>query len=125
MPPSFFNPHYSVCAQIATKLVGLLSVRDVDAEPRSDEARRRLCFFANSLFMELPPAPAVPSMHSFSVMTPFYSEGGTNRALFCYGGSENFSTVVFLPRSFFFSSLLHLLIHFSFFVFLFSSSSSK
>lgn len=55
--------------------MGLLSVRDVDAEPRSDEARRRLCFFANSLFMELPPAPAVPSMHSFSVMTPFYSEG--------------------------------------------------
>jgi callose synthase len=60
--------------QVATKLVGLLAVRKVDAEPRSDEARRRLCFFANSLFMEVPPAPAVPAMRSFSVMTPFYSE---------------------------------------------------
>jgi hypothetical protein len=65
---------FAALPQVATKLVGLLAVRKVDAEPRSDEARRRLCFFANSLFMEVPPAPAVPAMRSFSVMTPFYSE---------------------------------------------------
>jgi len=60
--------------KITTKLSGLLATRAVDAEPRSGEARRRLTFFMNSLFMDMPKAPAVPDMHSFSVLTPFYSE---------------------------------------------------
>eukprot|EP00615_Pteridomonas_danica_P011666 CAMPEP_0114334276 /NCGR_PEP_ID=MMETSP0101-20121206/4269_1 /TAXON_ID=38822 ORGANISM="Pteridomonas danica, Strain PT" /NCGR_SAMPLE_ID=MMETSP0101 /ASSEMBLY_ACC=CAM_ASM_000211 /LENGTH=1491 /DNA_ID=CAMNT_0001465485 /DNA_START=2711 /DNA_END=7186 /DNA_ORIENTATION=+ len=59
---------------ICSKLVGLLSVRKADAEPSSAEARRRLTFFVNSLFMTMPSAPPVPDMNSFSVMTPFYSE---------------------------------------------------
>jgi callose synthase len=59
---------------ICKKLVGLLSVRKAAAEPSSAEARRRLTFFVNSLFMDMPSAPPVPDMNSFSVMTPFYSE---------------------------------------------------
>jgi callose synthase len=59
---------------ICNKLCGLLSVRKADAEPSSAEARRRLTFFVNSLFMDMPSAPSVPDMNSFSVMTPFYSE---------------------------------------------------
>ncbi|THF95571.1 hypothetical protein TEA_019008 [Camellia sinensis var. sinensis] len=38
------------------------------------EARRRLEFFTNSLFMDMPPAKPVREMLSFSVFTPYYSE---------------------------------------------------
>jgi len=60
--------------KVTTKLHALLAIRSVDAEPKSDEAKRRLTFFVNSLFMDMPKAPAVPDMRSFSVMTPFYAE---------------------------------------------------
>jgi 1,3-beta-glucan synthase component len=43
-----------------------------DAEPTSPEARRRLSFFVNSLFMDMPRAPPVASMMSWSCMTPYY-----------------------------------------------------
>ncbi|KAI3929909.1 hypothetical protein MKW98_004063 [Papaver atlanticum] len=42
--------------------------------PTNLEARRRIAFFTNSLFMEMPRAPPVRKMLSFSVMTPYYSE---------------------------------------------------
>ncbi|CAN6567391.1 unnamed protein product [Malus baccata var. baccata] len=42
--------------------------------PSNLEARRRISFFSNSLFMEMPPAPKVRNMLSFSVLTPYYSE---------------------------------------------------
>ncbi|XP_074559778.1 callose synthase 9-like [Curcuma longa] len=42
--------------------------------PRNLEARRRLQFFTNSLFMKMPIAKAVSEMLSFSVFTPYYSE---------------------------------------------------
>ncbi|XP_026415822.1 callose synthase 5-like [Papaver somniferum] len=42
--------------------------------PTNLEARRRIAFFTNSLFMEMPRAPPVRKMWSFSVMTPYYSE---------------------------------------------------
>ncbi|KAK1356348.1 hypothetical protein POM88_049604 [Heracleum sosnowskyi] len=38
------------------------------------EARQRVTFFTNSLFMKMPCAPRVRKMLSFSVMTPYYSE---------------------------------------------------
>ncbi|KAG5535751.1 hypothetical protein RHGRI_023499 [Rhododendron griersonianum] len=41
---------------------------------RNLEARRRLEFFTNSLFMNMPPAKLVCEMLSFSVFTPYYSE---------------------------------------------------
>lgn len=42
--------------------------------PTNLEARRRISFFTNSLFMDMPRAPKVRKMLSFSVMTPYYSE---------------------------------------------------
>lgn len=59
---------------ILEKLHGLLGIDRNDAEPNSVEARRRLTFFANSLFMDMPRAPPVSEMLSWSCMTPFYCE---------------------------------------------------
>ncbi|KAL0362534.1 UNVERIFIED_CONTAM: Callose synthase 7 [Sesamum calycinum] len=42
--------------------------------PMNLEARRRITFFANSLFMTMPSAPKVRNMISFSVLTPYYRE---------------------------------------------------
>ncbi|GAB2300205.1 Callose synthase 1 [Dionaea muscipula] len=42
--------------------------------PSNLEARRRITFFANSLFMDMPVAPKVRNMLSFSVLTPYYME---------------------------------------------------
>ncbi|KAM1716874.1 hypothetical protein COP2_025053 [Malus domestica] len=42
--------------------------------PQNLEARRRITFFANSLFMNMPRAPKVRNMLSFSVLTPYYKE---------------------------------------------------
>lgn len=59
---------------ILEKLHGLLGIDRNDAEPNSVEARRRLTFFANSLFMDMPRAPPVSEMLSWTCMTPFYCE---------------------------------------------------
>ncbi|XP_022741586.1 callose synthase 7-like isoform X3 [Durio zibethinus] len=42
--------------------------------PQNSEARRRITFFANSLFMNMPSAPKISDMRSFSVLTPYYKE---------------------------------------------------
>ncbi|MED6226769.1 Callose synthase 3, partial [Stylosanthes scabra] len=42
--------------------------------PSNLEARRRISFFSNSLFMDMPMAPKVRNMLSFSVLTPYYTE---------------------------------------------------
>ncbi|XP_058095823.1 callose synthase 12 [Magnolia sinica] len=42
--------------------------------PVNLEARRRIAFFSNSLFMNMPHAPQVEKMLAFSVLTPYYSE---------------------------------------------------
>ncbi|CAH1450944.1 unnamed protein product [Lactuca virosa] len=42
--------------------------------PRNIEARRRIAFFSNSLFMNIPRAPQVEKMMAFSVLTPYYDE---------------------------------------------------
>ncbi|KAG5520395.1 hypothetical protein RHGRI_033092 [Rhododendron griersonianum] len=42
--------------------------------PMNLEARRRMTFFTNSLFMNMPKAPKVRDMLSFSVLTPYYKE---------------------------------------------------
>ncbi|CAJ2631140.1 unnamed protein product [Trifolium pratense] len=57
------------------RLYSLLTIKDsASSVPRNLEARRRLEFFANSLFMKMPRAKAVRQMLSFSVFTPYYSE---------------------------------------------------
>lgn len=53
----------------------LLTVKDSAANiPKNLEARRRLEFFSNSLFMDMPSAKPVSEMTPFSVFTPYYSE---------------------------------------------------
>ncbi|XP_059644650.1 callose synthase 10 isoform X2 [Cornus florida] len=53
----------------------LLTVKDSAANiPKNLEARRRLEFFTNSLFMDMPPAKPVAEMAPFCVFTPYYSE---------------------------------------------------
>ncbi|MCO5610096.1 hypothetical protein L7F22_064331 [Adiantum nelumboides] len=57
------------------RLNKLLTIKDSPASvPKNLEARRRLLFFANSLFMDMPKAKPVQEMRSFSVFTPYYEE---------------------------------------------------
>ncbi|KAF8695981.1 hypothetical protein HU200_036860 [Digitaria exilis] len=42
--------------------------------PQNLEARRRIAFFSNSLFMNIPRANQVEKMMAFSVLTPYYNE---------------------------------------------------
>ncbi|KAJ0968111.1 hypothetical protein J5N97_025028 [Dioscorea zingiberensis] len=57
------------------RLYLLLTVKDSAANiPKNLEARRRLQFFTNSLFMDMPSAKPVSEMIPFSVFTPYYSE---------------------------------------------------
>ncbi|KAF8015337.1 hypothetical protein BT93_H0983 [Corymbia citriodora subsp. variegata] len=53
----------------------LLTTKDSAVDvPSNLEARRRISFFSNSLFMEMPDAPQVRNMLSFSVLTPYNKE---------------------------------------------------
>jgi callose synthase len=88
-PNSFFFPadtqHYAslqlqkvvndeAALDIVSRAYQLLTVDNFDAEPRSDEGRRRLRFFANSLFMDMPEAKPIRKIRSLSVATPYYNE---------------------------------------------------
>jgi callose synthase len=53
----------------------LLTVKESAMDvPSNLEARRRLTFFTNSLFMNMPDAPKVRNTLSFSALTPYYNE---------------------------------------------------
>ncbi|XBI05297.1 hypothetical protein VPH35_133474 [Triticum aestivum] len=53
----------------------LLTVKESAMDvPTNLDARRRISFFANSLFMDMPNAPKVRNMLPFSVLTPYYKE---------------------------------------------------
>ncbi|KAM0068509.1 putative 1,3-beta-glucan synthase [Helianthus debilis subsp. tardiflorus] len=57
------------------RLYLLLTVRESAMYvPSNIEARRRLSFFLSSLFMDMPSAPKVCNMFSFSLLTSYYSE---------------------------------------------------
>ncbi|CAL4920447.1 unnamed protein product [Urochloa decumbens] len=57
------------------RLYSLLTIKESAANvPKNLEARRRLQFFTNSLFMKMPVARPASEMFSFSVFTPYYSE---------------------------------------------------
>lgn len=57
------------------RLYLLLNTKEKVAEiPSNLEARRRISFFATSLFMDMPAAPKVRSMLSFSIITPYFME---------------------------------------------------
>ncbi|XP_072967788.1 callose synthase 11-like [Typha angustifolia] len=57
------------------RLHTILASRDsMNNVPKNLEARRRIAFFSNSLFMNMPRAPQVEKMLAFSVLTPYYNE---------------------------------------------------
>ncbi|TKY50586.1 Callose synthase 9 [Spatholobus suberectus] len=57
------------------RLYSLLTIKESASNiPKNLEARRRLEFFTNSLFMKMPHAKPVREMLPFSVFTPYYSE---------------------------------------------------
>ncbi|XP_024028224.1 putative callose synthase 8 [Morus notabilis] len=57
------------------RLLLLLTIKDTALDiPTNLDARRRISFFATSLFMTMPSAPKVRNMLSFSVLTPHYME---------------------------------------------------
>ncbi|MCH84095.1 callose synthase 10-like, partial [Trifolium medium] len=61
--------------ELVKRLHLLLTVKDSAANvPKNLEARRRLEFFTNSLFMDMPSAKPVSETLPFSVFTPYYSE---------------------------------------------------
>ncbi|KAJ4808067.1 glucan synthase-like 3 [Rhynchospora pubera] len=58
-----------------TRLHLLVTVKEsASSVPTNLDARRRITFFANSLFMNMPNAPKIHNMTSFSVLTPYYRE---------------------------------------------------
>ncbi|XP_055818991.1 callose synthase 9 [Solanum dulcamara] len=68
-------PRDAELKELIKRLYSLLTIKESAANiPNNLEARRRLEFFANSLFMEMPVARPVREMLSFSVFTPYYSE---------------------------------------------------
>lgn len=57
------------------RLYTILTSRDsMHNVPTNLEARRRIAFFSNSLFMNMPRAPTVEKMMALSVLTPYYDE---------------------------------------------------
>ncbi|KAL0921523.1 hypothetical protein M5K25_008603 [Dendrobium thyrsiflorum] len=62
---------YRQVRRLHTILTSRDSMNDV---PKNLEARRRISFFSNSLFMNMPRAPQVEKMFAFSVLTPYYNE---------------------------------------------------
>ena len=62
------------CEDKCHGLVTLCTITAVDTVPEEFEVKRRLCWFVGSLFMDMPTPPPVSRMHSWTVLTPFYSE---------------------------------------------------
>jgi callose synthase len=62
---------------VLKKMHGLVCMHPDDTEPKSKEARRRLTFFVNTLFMDMPDAPSIHDMFSWNILTPFYNEDVT------------------------------------------------
>ncbi|XWS30102.1 hypothetical protein CRYUN_Cryun24cG0089100 [Craigia yunnanensis] len=68
-------PKMKVWREKINRLYLLLTIKESAINvPPNLEARRRITFFANSLFMNMPSAPKVRDMLSFSVLTPYYKE---------------------------------------------------
>ncbi|KAJ0051838.1 hypothetical protein Pint_02247 [Pistacia integerrima] len=71
LPDSDNENFYRQVRRLHTILTSRDSMNNI---PVNLEARRRIAFFSNSLFMNMPHAPQVEKMMSFSVLTPYYNE---------------------------------------------------
>jgi len=59
---------------VLNKANGLLKLRQTQVDPSSPEATRRLHFFINSLFMDIPTAPSIRNSKEYTCITPYYEE---------------------------------------------------
>ena len=66
--------HMPGLSALLFKAEGLLKLRQTEVDPKSAEATRRMHFFINSLFMDLPSVPTTRYAREYTCMTPFYSE---------------------------------------------------
>ncbi|KAI4333962.1 hypothetical protein L6164_018708 [Bauhinia variegata] len=71
LPDTNNESFYRQIRRLHTILTSRDSMQNI---PVNLEARRRIAFFSNSLFMNMPHAPQVEKMMAFSVLTPYYSE---------------------------------------------------
>ncbi|XAR68019.1 1,3-beta-glucan synthase [Bertholletia excelsa] len=71
LPKDSNETFYRQVRRLHTILTSRDSMHNV---PINLEARRRIAFFSNSLFMNMPHAPQVEKMMAFSVLTPYYNE---------------------------------------------------
>jgi callose synthase len=62
---------------VLKKICCLVACHPDEVEPKSNEARRRLTYFINTLFMDIPKAPSLHDMFSWNVLTPYYAEDVT------------------------------------------------
>ncbi|KAL8135546.1 putative callose synthase 8 isoform X2 [Apium graveolens] len=77
----------------------LLTIKDTALDiPSNLEARRRISFFATSLFMDIPTAPKVRNMLSFSVLTPHYLEEVTFSTKELHSSQEGVSISFYMQR---------------------------
>ncbi|XP_059662797.1 putative callose synthase 8 [Cornus florida] len=77
----------------------LLTVKDKAMDvPANLEARRRILFFATSLFMDMPNAPKVRNMLSFSVLTPHYMEEVTFSTKELHSSQEGVSIGFYMQK---------------------------
>ncbi|CAN4114063.1 unnamed protein product [Withania somnifera] len=73
--PNLYELFVKLIKYLIKRLYLLLTVKESAMDvPSNLEARRRISFFSNSLFMDMPSAPKVRNMLSFSVLTPYYTE---------------------------------------------------
>ncbi|KAF3442292.1 hypothetical protein FNV43_RR16208 [Rhamnella rubrinervis] len=74
-PIHFPLPDSGILNEKIKRFLLLLTVKDSAMDiPANLDARRRISFFATSLFMDMPSAPKVRNMLAFSVLTPHYME---------------------------------------------------
>ncbi|XP_038691552.1 putative callose synthase 8 isoform X2 [Tripterygium wilfordii] len=81
------------------RLLLLLTVKDKAMDiPANIEARRRVSFFATSLFMDMPSAPKIRNMLSFSVMTPHFMEDINYSMKELQSSTEGVSILFYMQR---------------------------
>ncbi|WZZ62199.1 hypothetical protein YC2023_062306 [Brassica napus] len=79
----------------------LLTVKDSAMDiPENLDARRRISFFATSLFMDMPDAPKVRNMMSFSVLTPHYQEDINFSTKELHSANSSVSIIFYMQKIF-------------------------
>jgi callose synthase len=90
----------------------LLTVKESAMDvPTNLDARRRISFFANSLFMSMPSAPKVRQMLPFSVLTPYYKEDVLFSSQALEEPNEDGVSILFYLQKIYPGSLINILIY--------------